>query len=99
MKSKAFDQKLCAVSFIDQDSCVSLSRMSTLIEPQNMNAAVHIAWYFEVRILLSNSILVTNARGSLCYDARRTTTFKPTASLCLFSALLISVLWGTHDGM
>jgi len=47
----------------------------------------------------SNSIFGRNVRGSLCYDARRTTTNKPSAFVYLFSALFISVNWGKHDGM
>jgi len=47
----------------------------------------------------SNSNLGVYARGSLCYDARRTTTIEPSASFYLFSALFISVNWGTRDGM
>jgi len=42
MTSKAFDQNLCLISFIDHDSCVCLSRLGMLIDPQNMNVAVHI---------------------------------------------------------
>jgi len=47
----------------------------------------------------SNSILGMNVRGSLCYDARRTTTIEPSVSFYLISALFISVNWGTRDGM
>jgi len=99
MTSKPFDQNLCVVSFIEHDSCVCLSWLGMLIDLQNMNASVHVAWYFEVRVVGSNSILGMNIRGSLCYDARSTTTNKPSASVYLFSALFISVNWGTHWGM
>jgi len=51
-----------------------------LIDPQNMNAAVHIAWYFEVRVVRSNPILGMNVRGPFCCNARRTTTIEPSAS-------------------
>jgi len=47
----------------------------------------------------SISILGINVRGSLCCDARRTTTVKPSASCYLFSALIISANWGTHGRM
>jgi len=43
MTSKGSDQKLCVVSFIEHDCCVCLSRLGMLIDPQKMNAAVHIA--------------------------------------------------------
>jgi hypothetical protein len=97
--SEAFEQNLCAVSFIERDSCVCLSRLGMLIDPQNMNSAVYTACYFKVWFVSSNSILDMNARGSLCYDDRRTTTIKPSAFFYLFSALFILLNWGTHDGM
>ena len=99
MMSRAFDQNLCVVSFIDHDSCVCLSPLGVLIDPQNMSAAVHIAWYFEVTVVGSNLFLDVNARGSLCYDTIHTTTGKPSASSYLVSALIISADWGTRDGM
>jgi len=43
MKSKEFHQDFCVDSLIDHDSCVCLIRLSMLIDPQNMKAAVHIA--------------------------------------------------------
>jgi hypothetical protein len=81
------------------DCCVCLSRLGMLIYPQNMNAAVHIGCYFEVRVVGSNSNLGVNARGSLCYDVRRTTTIEPSAFFYLFSALFISVNWRKYDRM
>ena len=99
MTSKSYDQMFCVVSFIDHDSCVCLSSLGMLIDPQIMSAAVHIAWYFEVTVVCSNLVLGMNAGGSFCYDARRTTTVKHGASFYLFSALFISAYSGTRDGM
>jgi len=83
MKSKAFDQDLCLISFIDHDSCVCLSRLGMLIDPQNMNVAVHIAWYSEVMVVGSISIVGIDVRGSLCCDTGHTTTGTPNASCYL----------------
>jgi hypothetical protein len=44
-------------------------------------------------------ILFMKARGSIRYDTRRTPTVTPSAYCYLFSALIISVKWGTRDGM
>jgi len=89
MTSNKFDKKMCVVSFIDHDCCIWMSRLGKLIESQKMKAAVHIAWYSEVMVVGSISIVGKIDSGSVCCDNRRTATVKPCASFYAFSAIII----------